>query len=470
MNKKHVSVGTSALATLFGIATLIIFPLTTAFAATTCDPAVELVSNGSFETPLVTHPDKWGIFASGSADGWLASWLPTDATTLGAETQPSVAYLEFQSSGHNTWGIPFAGNQYAELDTDWKGPTFPSKPYPASIDMYQTITTIPGVTYTLSFATSPRPDDADLSDNSGIISWNNAVIDTITATSVNPTHTTWTNHSYSVLATASSTRVDFVDGGHPNALGLFVDAVSLKCASAPAGGGGGGGGFGAYVASTSTITVIIQVVNANGGTSTSSNFVITATGNGISTTTATTTGNIVSFPGSPLGTKLVLTAGAYAIDELTPGAYTKTLSADCSGTIVAGANKICTITNTDPVPAPAGGGGGGGGTPPVIVSGGGGTGPTIVSGGGGTISTPSGTGSTSGSGGTAGTTTPPIIGGQGGGGGVLPPQGQVLGTSTENIPGLPYTGHGTGTINIAAMFVAAALAIGAFTALRNRFV
>ena len=413
-------------------------PVSYASAAVACDPAVELATNGSFENPVVTTAVLWDIFSSGDPQlGWSANWLTT-TTTYNGVNRPATAQIELQRAVHDGWGIPFDGQQYAELDTDWAGPIPPSLSYPASIDLYQDIQTIPGATYSLSFAFSPRPDDADLSDNSAVVSWNGAVIDTVTATSVNPASTTWSTHSYTVVATASTTRIDFADAGNPNAIGTFIDDVSLRCNSL---GGGGGGGF---VQATSTLTVINTVVNANGGTATPSDFIITVNGSGVSTTTATSTVSTLSLPGSSAGVTLTLEPGTYTVTSLGFGAYATSLSADCTGSLIAGSSKTCTITNTDPANV-----GGGGGNGPIVGSlGGGGNGPIVGSLGGG-MTPPVG--------GTGGTITPPAA------------QGIVLGASTTTVPQFPNTGEGgDASRNYALLAGSLAVALGSFGAIKFR--
>jgi hypothetical protein len=81
------------------------------------------------------------------------------------------------------------------------------------------------------------------------------------------------------------------------------------------------------------LVVIKHVINDNGGTSTAKDFTI-----GVSR----------PFPGaeSP-GTDVPLTPGSYSVSETGPAGYTQSLSGDCSGTINAGDNKVCTITNND---------------------------------------------------------------------------------------------------------------------------
>ncbi len=123
---------------------------------------------------------------------------------------------------------------------------------------------------------------------------------------------------------------------------------------------------------TSTVTVVKTVVNDNGGTATSSNFTLSIF-NGSGTTT---------FKGSATGTVFVLNASTtYAVTESATSSYSASFSSDCSGTVGAGENRVCTVTNNDigtsststPPPSGSGGGGGsGGGTGGQFTGGGGG--------------------------------------------------------------------------------------------------
>ncbi len=81
-----------------------------------------------------------------------------------------------------------------------------------------------------------------------------------------------------------------------------------------------------------------HVVNDNGGGKSAGDFNMTVSGNAVSDT---------NFPGEEAGTTVYLSEGTYSVDELTDGAYAKTLSEDCSGTIKIGETKTCTITNDD---------------------------------------------------------------------------------------------------------------------------
>ena len=87
-----------------------------------------------------------------------------------------------------------------------------------------------------------------------------------------------------------------------------------------------------------TLIVIKHVVNDNAGTLSASNFTINITGTNVSQS---------SFPGSEQGTTVYLDSGSYSVDENSVTGYSKSFSADCSGTIVVGQTKTCTVTNND---------------------------------------------------------------------------------------------------------------------------
>ncbi|MFA6397532.1 MAG: ice-binding family protein [Candidatus Paceibacterota bacterium] len=88
-----------------------------------------------------------------------------------------------------------------------------------------------------------------------------------------------------------------------------------------------------------TLHVIKHVVNNNGGSTLAPASTITVSG--------TTNISPSSFAGDELGTTVLLDAGSYSVDEGAHVGYTNSLSADCSGTITAGGDKTCTITNDD---------------------------------------------------------------------------------------------------------------------------
>src|SRR5437773_202866 len=88
------------------------------------------------------------------------------------------------------------------------------------------------------------------------------------------------------------------------------------------------------------LTVIKHVVNDNGGTAEAGNWSMTVTNNGTP---------MAAFAGSELpGTIMTLAPGTYGVTESGgPTGYSATSSTGCSGTIAAGEQKICTVTNDD---------------------------------------------------------------------------------------------------------------------------
>ncbi|MFA6917373.1 MAG: ice-binding family protein [Candidatus Gracilibacteria bacterium] len=130
-----------------------------------------------------------------------------------------------------------------------------------------------------------------------------------------------------VLAMASIT-----DAGSSNIAGRLLartGAVTLN-----------GTTINAAVCQTSHLIVIKHVVNDDAGIKGAGDFSTTISG----VTTATPTAVGAEDPGVD---NLLTSIGAYSIDEGADVGYTKTLSADCSGTIGVGDTKICTITNND---------------------------------------------------------------------------------------------------------------------------
>ncbi len=92
------------------------------------------------------------------------------------------------------------------------------------------------------------------------------------------------------------------------------------------------------------LTVVKQVINDNAGNKNSSDFTINVTGNAASP---------ASFSGSSLGTPVQLEPGNYSVAEGAHSGYNVTYSADCSGSIVSGQQKLCIVTNDDAEPTTA---------------------------------------------------------------------------------------------------------------------
>ena len=189
-----------------------------------CNPAEELVINGSFETPVVSNPEKWNIFPSGTTDlGWTVEWRADIPADWGGYSRPDPALQELH---HDVLGPAYAGDQYAELDTDWDGPGGSLSGEPASVKIYQDIPTIPGLTYNITYYFSPRPNTTAV-NNILEFSWDGNVKATTTAAGGGSI--SWFGYNYSFTASGATTRLQFTDLGTADSLGTFLDSVSVKC-------------------------------------------------------------------------------------------------------------------------------------------------------------------------------------------------------------------------------------------------
>lgn len=152
----------------------------------------EIVVNGSFEDPPIAS----GSFQIlGSIPGWVTTFGP------GIEVQNRVA------------GAPLAENQHVELDSR------------SSSGMVQTLSTVAGASYQLSFWVSPRPGRL-ANDNVLQVEWDGAVLDTIYAGDGGP-QTAWGQYIFTVVATSTATTLAFADVGTSNSFGAYLDAVSV---------------------------------------------------------------------------------------------------------------------------------------------------------------------------------------------------------------------------------------------------
>lgn len=187
-----------------------------------CNPQVNLLANGDFEFPEVTNGAQWDIFDS--VLGWAIAWMnPTGA--------PTAASLELHE-GVNGW-LPAGGDQHTELDSDWQGPAGTSGEA-ASVAISQTVPTIAGKDYSLSWAFSPRPNTA-ANENVLQVLVNNTQVATNTA--AGGTNTAWTPDNYVFTGTGSPVTVTFRDAGISNSEGTLLDNVSLNCREPENGGG-----------------------------------------------------------------------------------------------------------------------------------------------------------------------------------------------------------------------------------------
>ncbi len=157
-------------------------------------PLTNLVSNGSFEQPGLSA-GQYRIFAS--IPGW------TTRAGAGPEIQNNIGL-----------GVAAHGQQYVELASH----------NPSAIG--QQVSTIPGGTYTLSFAFRARPG-TPLADNAVEVAVDGTVLGTVTATD-SSFYTTWYRYSYTIVATGATTDIALADrGGVANSLGTFIDDVRV---------------------------------------------------------------------------------------------------------------------------------------------------------------------------------------------------------------------------------------------------
>ncbi len=178
---------------------------------------VNLIGNGGFEAPIVQAGAGWDIFKS-EINGlvWTVEWVDPNASA------PDPALQELHA-GVNGWQ-PAAGDQYAELDSDYDGPEGSLSGEPALVRIYQNISTTPGSKYVLSYQFSPRPNTG-AGDNVIYVKINGVQKDTYSA--AGGANTSWTLRTVEFTADSSQTKVEFEGGGANNSEGVFLDDVKL---------------------------------------------------------------------------------------------------------------------------------------------------------------------------------------------------------------------------------------------------
>jgi hypothetical protein len=186
------------------------------------ETTTELVTNGGFETPEVTAAQGWDIFDS-PAGGWMVEWWG-GSTSYGGQIRPDPAHLELHE-GVNGW-LPYDGDQYAELDTDWDGPGGGLNNEPASVEISQTLAACPSGLYTLRYAWSPRPSH---SDNALQVIWDGSVIDSHSGAGGSNTNWMLEEHEYLSGPSSGTVTLAFRETGNPDSLGMFLDSVSIVC-------------------------------------------------------------------------------------------------------------------------------------------------------------------------------------------------------------------------------------------------
>ena len=167
-----------------------------------CKVGKNLLSNGSFETPVASANSYgaglWQIFAS--VPNWAIS---NDGLEL----------------WNNVLGGASDGAQNAELDGN----------SPSTIT--QTVATVPGATYELRFDFSARPGTG-LVDNNVDAKADGTLVTNASADGSALTTNAWTPHSNTFVAGDSSTDISFSDKGSNNSLGSLIDNAVL-CYVAP---------------------------------------------------------------------------------------------------------------------------------------------------------------------------------------------------------------------------------------------
>ncbi|KYF74947.1 sugar-binding protein [Sorangium cellulosum] len=154
-------------------------------------PSGNIVTNGSFESPNVSSGNS-SVYSSIS--GWQA------------------AFGQIQVHDHTNGMNPAQGSQHVELDAQ------------SSSGIYQNLTTVPGATYELRFAFAARPGTS-ASHNVLGVTWGGQPVATLTTAS-----TAWVYYTYTVVASGTTTRLQFNDLGISDGLGTLLDHVTVVAA------------------------------------------------------------------------------------------------------------------------------------------------------------------------------------------------------------------------------------------------
>lgn len=162
--------------------------------------AANIVVNGSFENPDIA-PGTWMVF-SPSIMGWTTGGA-------GIEIRDGVA------------GKAYQGSQFAELDSHGAN---------SNSSISQTLSTLVGQTYKLSFAYSGRINQLE-STNGISVFWNGALLDTVSAVGSNIHN--WVVYSFTVQAIGNDV-LKFAAVGKEDTLGGSLDAVKVNAVPIPA--------------------------------------------------------------------------------------------------------------------------------------------------------------------------------------------------------------------------------------------
>ena len=175
---------------------------------TATEPGDNLVANGGFELPdlnLFVPPKTWYVFATGTSG---LEWTVEPTIPPWDEGVPKG--LELQ----RIW-LPHSGDQYAELDA-----------YDPVRIHQELLTTSTKGSYTLTYACSPRPG---VLENKIEVWWDGSKIAEHSADGSGNSNTVWTveTHTGLVPNESGTTRLEFIETGPDDTLGMFLDSVSV---------------------------------------------------------------------------------------------------------------------------------------------------------------------------------------------------------------------------------------------------
>jgi hypothetical protein len=123
------------------------------------------------------------------------------------------------------------GHQYAELDSDFDGPSGSIMNEKASTMISQTINTIPGQSYNLRFYLAAHPGSS-ASDSKTAVYLNGNVLDSSFISGFGEADSKtahWVQRQYRFTASDDETTIGIGDIGTANTIGSFVDNVSVVC-------------------------------------------------------------------------------------------------------------------------------------------------------------------------------------------------------------------------------------------------
>ena len=185
---------------------------------------MNLIQNGDFEEPAITG-DGWMQFPDGAVPGWTVEY--NAACVHNPKSHQSSLKVWNQGS--------CSGNQNVELDGE---PDVISGPVYDTVKISQSVATVPGKHYVLSYALAPTPGVAD---NQMKVWVNGMEVASHVASGVGQVLPVlkWKRATYEFDAADSVTSVVFAEVGPSDGAGMHLDAVSLTPARQQSSSGSG---------------------------------------------------------------------------------------------------------------------------------------------------------------------------------------------------------------------------------------